>query len=598
MKNSCEKAFIEMVKNYCYAASLMFKFYPIKFCCQMFFLISTNLTTFFTNTYMLRYVVNSMQEGKAVGEILSFVLILTALRLLISCLRALYETALSPIIDKRSQSRLEKLVLKRSLEIDLANYEDPVAFEMYNRAISNGAGAIGAVVNSIGTIVSVLLGLSLDFGLIIDIDPMFLVFVVVPFILLPLKTKIKRERYTYRMNEQEINRKKDYTRRTFFQYEFAKDIRLTDIHNVMQRRFSESIAEKINLIKTRGKRISGLDFLCGICQEIFSVRIPQIYSIYLALVSRTILYGDCLVILNTVELLANSISVFVNISTDVYDIALNINDYRTFMEKKPSVSPNHNGLFPVKGDIRLDNVTFRYNGSETDSLKNINLNIRQGEHLAIVGYNGAGKTTLVKLLMRLYDPTCGTISLAGRDVRDYILKEYRLTYGVVFQDYKVLSVTVAENVLGRAYLESDEQNVIESLKKAGLWNVIEKQPQGIHTVLTKEFDGEGLILSGGQLQKLAIASVYARNVDTVILDEPSSALDPLAERELYDNMLSASRGKTVIYISHRLSSAVDADRIVFMENGEIVELGSHDELMNLDGKYAQMFRMQSQNYTH
>ena len=157
-------------------------------------------------------------------------------------------------------------------------------------------------------------------------------------------------------------------------------------------------------------------------------------------------------------------------------------------------------------------------------------------------------------------------------------------------------MSVAENVLGRPYCEEDEQTVINALKSAGIWNKIENLPQGIHTCMTKEFDENGLFLSGGESQKLAIAGIYAKNCSVVILDEPSSALDPLAESEMYEHMYSACEGKTMIFISHRLSSAVSADRIIHMEDGRIIEEGSHEELMKNGGSYAQMFTMQAENY--
>lgn len=225
------------------------------------------------------------------------------------------------------------------------------------------------------------------------------------------------------------------------------------------------------------------------------------------------------------------------------------------------------------------------------------MTIKQGEKIAIVGFNGAGKTTLVKLLMRLYDPSSGEILLNGRNIKEYNLESYRGSLGVVFQDYKQFALSVVENVLGRPMREGDEAAVEDCLRRAGIWDKISALPEGINTRMTREFDDDGLILSGGESQKLAIASVYARNSSVVILDEPSSALDPIAEHDMYRQMYRACEGKTMIFISHRLSSAVDADRIFLIEDGSIKESGSHSELMRLNGSYAEMFKAQAESYT-
>ena len=259
--------------------------------------------------------------------------------------------------------------------------------------------------------------------------------------------------------------------------------------------------------------------------------------------------------------------------------------------------PEADGEEARPGDIELHGVSFRYGGAEADTLRGIDLKIKEGERIAVVGYNGAGKTTLVKLLMRLYDPSSGVITLGGRDIREYELKSYRRLFGVVFQDYKQFALSVAENVLGRPMRDGDEAIVEDALRRAGIWDKISELPDGMYTQMTREFSEDGLVLSGGQSQMLAIASVYAHGSPIVILDEPSSALDPLAERELYRQMYSACEGKTMIFISHRLSSAVSADKVVLIEDGVVGEYGSHEELMRRGGRYAEMFRAQAESYT-
>ena len=197
-------------------------------------------------------------------------------------------------------------------------------------------------------------------------------------------------------------------------------------------------------------------------------------------------------------------------------------------------------------------------------------------------------------MMRLYDATDGRILCGGRDIRGLDLDSYRALYGVIFQDYRIFAMTVRDNVLLGE--EGDDEKVIEALRAAGVYEKVMSLPDGIDTMLTREYDEDGAVLSGGEYQKICIARVFARNAPIVILDEPSSALDPIAEYEVYNNMLRVCEGRSVIFISHRLSSAVLADRVVMLDGGEIIEVGSHAELMARGGKYADMFAKQAENY--
>lgn len=200
--------------------------------------------------------------------------------------------------------------------------------------------------------------------------------------------------------------------------------------------------------------------------------------------------------------------------------------------------------------------------------------------------------------MRLYDPTSGQILMNGRDIREYDLDAYREKIGVVFQDFKIYAASIAENVMNGDYdPEHDRETVIAALDKAGFSEKLATLEQGVDTTLTREFDKKGTNLSGGEGQKVAIARVFARDYELIIMDEPSSALDPIAEYELNRSILEYAADKTVIFISHRLSTTRMADRIYMFDSGSLIESGSHDELMEMDGKYAAMFRLQAEKYT-
>ena len=213
------------------------------------------------------------------------------------------------------------------------------------------------------------------------------------------------------------------------------------------------------------------------------------------------------------------------------------------------------------------------------------------EKVALVGYNGAGKTTLTNLLLRLYDPTDGGIKIDGEDIRDYTIESHRDRFSAVFQDFQLFSCNVGENVA--LDKNADENRVIEALGHSGFTKVL---PKGIVSELLREFDDDGVMLSGGESQKVAIARAFYKNCPYVILDEPSANLDPVAEYNLNSAMMQAAANKTVIFISHRLSTTVNADKIYVMENGRIIESGSHDELMAAKGEYYRLFTTQAQNY--
>lgn len=246
--------------------------------------------------------------------------------------------------------------------------------------------------------------------------------------------------------------------------------------------------------------------------------------------------------------------------------------------------------------MELDGVSFAYDKESGGLLKDLSLHIAPGEKIALVGYNGAGKTTLVKLLMRLYDVDEGKILADGRDIRSYDVQKYRDSIGTVFQDFQIFAGSVKENVLLDVADGCGEKEIREALADSGLMERVDGMEKGLDTPLTTEFMEDGMNLSGGESQKLAIARVFYREAGLMILDEPSSALDPIAEYQLNHAMLLATKDKTVIFISHRLSTTRLADRIIMLEQGRIAEQGSHEQLLERNGKYAQMWRVQAGAY--
>ena len=246
-------------------------------------------------------------------------------------------------------------------------------------------------------------------------------------------------------------------------------------------------------------------------------------------------------------------------------------------------------------EIEFKNVSFKYPGSEEYALKNVSMKFRAGERMAVVGQNGSGKTTFIKLLCRLYDPTEGVILLNGTDIREYNYLEYLAVFSVVFQDFRLFAFTLGQNV--SAQVEYDKEKVAKCLSKAGFGERLDKMEEGTETYLYKDFSKNGVDISGGEAQKIAIARTLYRDAPFIILDEPTAALDPIAEAEIYSNFNEIAGDKTAVYISHRLSSCRFCDDIVVFHNGELVQRGEHEKLlMDTKGKYYELWNAQAQYY--
>ena len=323
----------------------------------------------------------------------------------------------------------------------------------------------------------------------------------------------------------------------------------------------------------------------------------MLFLSYKALVLQVLSYGAVVGLINGVNNLQKNIFNVAEQFPKFYQYSIYIDKFKKFMNYECKILDSIAGKdVPSQNPvIEMRNVSFTYEGCEKATLKDINLTISPGEKIALVGYNGAGKSTLIKLIMRLYDVSQGKIIVNDEDIREYRLSKYRNMFGVVFQDYKVFAVNLAENVEMDIF-DGDNQKVEEALLKSGFEKKLNELSDGIFTPLTQEFSKKGVSLSGGELQKIAISRVFAKECNIVVLDEPSSALDPISEYEINKSMLNAAENKTVIFISHRLSTTMLADKIYMLENGRIVEAGNHKALMKLNGKYAQMFNMQAEKY--
>jgi ABC-type multidrug transport system fused ATPase/permease subunit len=307
--------------------------------------------------------------------------------------------------------------------------------------------------------------------------------------------------------------------------------------------------------------------------------------------------GDFVLYAGCVRNLAEALQILMRTFAKLRKCSAEVNDYRAYNEFCDAQSGGEEKLPEAKEyTVTFENVSFKYPGREDYALRNLNLTLPFGEKLAVVGLNGAGKTTFVKLLLKLYQPTEGRILLGGVDLRKIDTEEYYALFAPVFQDLELYAFSLAENVSMKTREATDSGRAKECLERAGLGEKLKEWPKGIETPMLRILHDDGILLSGGEKQKMALARALYKDAPIVVLDEPTAALDALSESEIYERFDSFVRGKSAVYVSYRLASTRFCDRIVMFENGELVECGSHEELMELGGKYAQLFELQAKYY--
>ena len=377
----------------------------------------------------------------------------------------------------------------------------------------------------------------------------------------------------------------------------AKDIRIFSMRSWLE----EVYAKNLNLMKDFYSRKEKKIFLCNLGDVVLTfLRNGIAYSYLIAMaVRKEISASEFLLFFTAVSDFTQFITSILDSCLQLHKQSLEICKVREYMEWA-EVFRFDDGL-PLahkpgrEYTIELKNVYFRYPESTTDTITNMNLSIRSGEKIAIVGLNGAGKTTLVKLICGLLDPTSGQVLLNGKDIREYNRRDYYKLFSAVFQEFSVLATTVAANVAQNEDM-LDYEKVNRCLANAGLSEMISKLPDGVQTHLGKIIYDDGVELSGGQMQRMMLARALYKDSPILVLDEPTAALDPIAEDDIYRKYNAMTSGKIAIYISHRLASTRFCDRILYLVSGQIAEEGTHDELLSLNGGYANLFGIQSQYY--
>ena len=556
-------------------------------------------------------ILNELQHVIALGglpvsefwgsTVLYLLVFLFVYRVLVRIVQSL-GTALNRIAGEKVVKQVKLQIMEKSKQLDLASFDDPQFYEKMENAnreagnrplsiLSDTFGVISTVIEFVSYLIILLAAPGLA------IATLVILVVSIPSAIITFIYRRKNFRYMRRRSKE--RRQMNYYSGLLVDRERIKEVRMYDLADTFIGRYLAVFAQYYKglrrLILSENAWHILLGVVSGITNLVFYVLIAK--QVWVG----DILIGDYTLYSGAITSIAVCVSTLISTSATIYEGTLFIDNLIAFMKEPQTVVPRLAAPAEVERDshhtIEFKNVSFRYPGSNRDVLKNIDLTIGAGETVVLVGLNGAGKTTLIKLLTRLYDPTEGEILLDGRDIRDYDVKSLYKIFGIIFQDFGKYAVSVEENIrFGDIHKKAEMDAVEYAAAQSAAKEYIEALPERYDTPLMRIFEPNGTELSIGQWQKLAVARAFYADSDILILDEPTASLDPMAEQEIFNQFDRLRSDKTTIFVSHRLSSATVADKIIVLENGRVIENGAHADLMAQKGKYYELFSTQAKRY--
>lgn len=568
------------------------------------------------SSYISRYLLNALQMGFAkydtpreffsfsvsADSVLFLLIFMFVLRILNSVIGQV-NTAVLRISGENIVKCVKVKIMNKASELDIAAFDQPAFYEKLENANREAGHRPIQILNSTFNIVSTVIKL-VSYIIILSTAPGLwwasIVMVIVSIPSAVINFTFRRKNFFYMRWKSKERRQMNYYSDIMVNKDIAKEVRIFGLSDSFIGKFVEVYKVYYSGIKklvlTENAWHVGIAVISAVTNGAFFA-----YIAYLVL-SGKLLIGDYTLYTDSLTSIATNVATLIGTSASIYEGTLFIDNLISFMDEKQSVIPldeknpmkvNHG----MPHTIEFCNVSFSYPGTERPVIRNVNLKFNPGETVVLVGLNGAGKTTLIKLLTRLYDPTEGVILLDGKDIRSYDVSELYKTFGIIFQDFGKYAVTVSENIaFGDIEREIEPEKIRYAAEQADATDYISHLPAGFDTPLMRHFEQNGIELSIGQWQKLAIARAFYSENDILILDEPTASLDAIAEQEIFNQFDRLRQDKMSIFVSHRLSSATIASKIVVLEYGAVVEEGTHKELMEKKGKYYELFSTQAKRY--
>ncbi len=494
-------------------------------------------------------------------------------------------------------------IMEKAKEVDLASFDMPDFYARLENASREAGSRPVSILNSafgmISKIISMVSYIVVLFALLGRLGVMahlfFVLFVALSVLNAVISFTFRRKTVFYQRHRSKDRRQLNYYSDIMVNKDVVKEIRLFNLADVFIGRYNEIFVKYFagirKLIWQEGGWsivLSGMTaILNGVLFYMIATNVTQIsdYSVYTAALNS----------------ISSCVAALISTTASIYEGSLFIDNFILFMQEERHIVPSvDEPLIPKRHcghTIELRDVSFAYPGTERRVINHVNLTIHEGETIALVGLNGSGKTTLIKLITRLYDPTEGEILLDGRNIKEYDVAALYDMYGIIFQDFGKYATDVRENIaFGQIEKEVDEDEIRSAARQSSADQFIEALPKGYDTPLMRYFESSGIELSVGQWQKLSVARAFYSDSDILILDEPTASLDAIAEQEIFNQFDALRKDKTTIFVSHRLSSATTADRVVVLKDGAIAECGTHRQLMEAEGEYYTLFSTQAKRY--
>ncbi len=558
--------------------------------------VSLNLVNLYVSPTILSAVERHVSAGELFFTIAGFVLGL----MLVSAASAYVNT--NTLFGRVSiRTEIINLLNKKAATTSYPNVDDDKFIKLLAKAsesTNSSMESTEAIWTTLTMLVTNIIGFLIYVSLLTAVKPLLiLIIIVTALVSFFLGNYVNGYGYRHREEEAEYERHMNYLSMRAEDLSAAKDIRIFDLRHWIEELYKKAM----DCHTAFHRKAQGVYIWSPIADLVLTfLRNGIAYAFLISLVIKDGLgAAEFLLYFTAVGGFTEWVSGILSGFGSLYKQSLDLSTVRECLEYyEPFQFDGGSHIEAEAGkkyEIRLENVSFRYPGTEQDTLTNINLTLHPGEKLAVVGLNGAGKTTLIKLICGFLDPTVGRVLLDGQDIRNYDRADYYTMFSAVFQDFSLLAGTIATNV-AQNDVGIDMERVMECVEKAGLRQKVESMSDGYETYLNREVYEEATLLSGGETQRLMLARALYKNAPFIILDEPTAALDPIAESEMYQKYHDVTRGRSSIYISHRLASTRFCDRIILIDNAGICEEGTHEELLKLGGKYAELYDVQSKYY--